>query len=346
MVRSSFQTRALEEAFVTKGIPYKIYSGAMFYATEEIKTTLSYLRMIYSLTDLDFEQTINRPRRKFGKKSLSSLKEYAQQNNLKLIDALGEQIQSGMIKKPLIIEYYHAIMNLHSTYKNFSSKELVNKVLDIGYRKELQEDVDQSKLDNVTELIATITQLEADNEEPIPLEDLLAHFALFTNQDDDNDIQNIVKIMTIHTAKGLEFDTVFVNGLVENLFPSRKLKNQDEMEEERRLFYVAITRAKKQLYLSSYEAKMGNFGCMPSRFLENIDSKLLNFINGTTEQYSYYNAPMLPKAEFVVGDKVLHKVFGAGEIVSVNETEQTYEIKFDRMPVARKIQFRAELMKR
>ena len=345
LIRAASQSRALEEAFVTKKIPYKIYAGAKFYSTEEIKTTISYLRMIYALSDIDFEQTINRPRRKFGKKSLAGLKEYANQNGLSLFNALGEQIQLGLMTKPLLVDYYNQINNLHNIYQNFTSKDLVNMVLDIGYRQELQQDVDQTKLDNVTELIATITNLETENDETIPLEDLLTHFALFTNQDEDDDKKNVVKIMTVHTAKGLEFEVVFVNGLVEGQFPSGKLKNEDEMEEERRLFYVAITRAKQELYLSSYSAKSESFVSYPSRFLSNIDSKLLHFVSNSTLDGTYYTKLMRPKAEFSIGDKVLHPAFGQGIIVEVNERDLTYDIKFDIYSIPKHIQFRANLIR-
>lgn len=273
------------------------------------------------------------------------MKEYANQNGLSLFNALGEQIQLGLVTKPLLVDYYNQINNLHNIYQNFTSKDLVNMVLDIGYRQALQQDVDQTKLDNVTELIATITNLETENDEPIPLEDLLTHFALFTNQDEDDDKKNVVKIMTVHTAKGLEFEVVFVNGLVEGQFPSGKLKNEDEMEEERRLFYVAITRAKQELYLSSYSAKSESFVSYPSRFLSNIDSKLLHFVNNSTLDGAYYTKIMRPKAEFSIGDKVLHPTFGQGSIVDVDERGLTYDIKFDIMPVPRRIQFRANLVK-
>lgn len=345
LVRAASQTRQLEEAFVTKSIPYKIYSGAMFYATEEIKTTLSYLRMVYSLSDIDFEQTINRPSRKFGKKSLANLKEYAKENGWSLIEALGEQIKTKEIKKQPLIDYYWSVVNLHDKYQELSSKDLVNKVLEIGYLQYLQEDVDQTKLDNVTELISTITALEEENEENIPLEDLLAHFALFSNQDEDTDAVDVVKIMTIHTAKGLEFDTVFVNGLVEGQFPSSRLRNLDEMEEERRLLYVAITRAKTMLYLSCYGFKPGLFDCAPSRFINNIEQELLYSIGGKYLQDSYADAQMLPKKEFEIGDKIEHRIFGIGEIVGIDDRAQFYEIKFDGLETVRKIQFRARLDK-
>lgn len=342
LVRASSQTRALEEAFMRKKIPYKFLSGAEFYASEEIRTVLAYLSMVYSLNDLDFTYTINRPKRKYGKKSLEKLREYAAQRNLTLMEALSEQIHNGMEKRQAIIDYYNNVMGLHSTYQNYSSKDLANMVLDFGYREALQHDIDQSKLDNVAELLDTIAAMEEDNQENILLSDLLAHFALFTSQDDDNE-KNVVKIMTIHTSKGLEFDTVFVNGLVEGQFPSRRLRNQDELEEERRLLYVAITRAKSRLYLSSYDVKAGSFTAEQSSFLRDIDINLLDCINNSTIGAKFSTPTMIPKAQFDVGDMVLHSGFGQGIIIGVDEKNQTYEIKFDNIQETRRIQFRAAM---
>lgn len=149
----------------------------------------------------------------------------------------------------------------------------------------------------------------------------------------------------LHTAKGLEFETVFVNGLVKGLFPSGKLKNEDEMEEERRLFYVAVTRAKKELYLSSYSAKSESFISYPSRFLSNIDKNLLYFVNNSSLDGTYHTKQMRPKAEFDIGDKVSHPAFGQGNIVKVDEKSLTYDIKFDIFSEPRRIQFRANLIK-
>ena len=262
--------------------------------------------------------------------------------NLTLMEALGEQIHNGIEKRQPIIDYYNNVMRLHSIHQSYSSKDIANMVLDFGYREALQHDVDQSKLDNVAELLDTIAAMEEDNQENILLSDLLAHFALFTSQDDDNE-KNVVKIMTIHTSKGLEFDTVFVNGLVEGQFPSKRLRNQDELEEERRLFYVAITRAKNNLYLSSYDVKAGSFTAEQSSFLRDIDINLLDCINNSTIGTRFTTPMMLPKTMFNVGDMVLHKGFGQGIIVGVDEKNQTYEIKFDNIPETRRIKFRAAM---
>ena len=149
--------------------------------------------------------------------------------------------------------------------------------------------------------------------------------------------------MTIHTAKGLEFDTVFVCGLVEGMFPSKKLRNQDELEEERRLFYVAITRAVRKLYLSSFELKAGSYAGHQSSFLKDIDLDCLNCINGSRIFGTKKVAQMIHKSGFQVNDVVVHPGFGMGTIVKVDEKGQTYDIRFEQIEGIRRIQFRAPL---
>ena len=343
LVRAASQTRALEEAFLAKKIPYKILNGARFYDSEEIRTVLAYLRMVYAPNDLDFLWTIKRPRKGFGKKSIEDLKKYAAEHEIGLFQALGEQIEQGTVKKEVLAAYYKNISELHKEYDKYSCKELVNRVLDFGYREELEQDVEQRRLDNVTELITAIAAMEAENQDKLSLEELLAHFALFTAQDDDDE-KNVVKVMTIHTAKGLEFDIVFICGLVDGQFPSRRLRNEDELEEERRLFYVAVTRAKTRLYLSSYAAKSEGFPVRPSAFIQDIDYNLLECV-GNVVQNGQTTPQMLPKKTFDVGDKVEHKIFGVGTIVDINLSTQSYEIDFEKLTGTRKIMFRAELKK-
>ena len=344
LVRAASQTRSLEEAFVKRKIPYKILSGAKFYESEEIRTVLSYMRMVYSLTDMDLLYTISRPRRGFGKKSVEKLKNMAAENESSLFQALGKMIEEGEIIQKNVIAYYDALMELHAAYEEYSCTDIVNKCLDMGYREALEQDIDQTRLDNVSELIRTITAIEDDNQEKVELADLLSHFALFSAQDEDGEY-NVVKVMTIHTSKGLEFDTVFVPGLVEGQFPSSRLRNEDEYEEERRLLYVAITRAKNMLYLSTYRKKDGRFGARPSSFLSDIDINLLDCINNSRILIKGKTEQMLPKLKFDVGDIVRHKVFGVGEIIKIDNITQTYEIQFRNIRGTRRIMFRAELEK-
>lgn len=344
LVRAASQTRSIEEAFVKRKISYKILSGARFYESEEIRTVLSYMRMVYNLTDMDFLYTISRPRRGFGKKSVEKLKNAAEEAGCSLFTELGRQIEDGNITQKAVISYYEDMCELHKTYSVYSCTDIVNRCLDMGYRESLEQDIDQTRLDNVSELIRTITALEDDNQEKVELADLLSHFALFSAQDDDSEY-NVVKVMTIHTSKGLEFDTVFVPGLVEGQFPSNRLRNEDEYEEERRLLYVAITRAKNMLYLSTYRKRDARFYARPSAFLSDIDTDLLDCINDSRIVIRGESEQMLPKAVFEVGDKVEHKVFGKGEIVKIDKVTQTYEIKFENIRGTRRLMFRAELLR-
>lgn len=345
LVRAASQTRALEEAFIRKNVPYKILSGAGFYSSEEIKTVLAYLRLIYSVNDMDFIWSLQHPRRGFGKKSMDELKRYAFEKGITLMEALGEKIADGQITKKQIVSFYENIMLLHHTHAQYSAKDLVGKVLDLGYREALESDVEQTKIDNVAELMDTIAELEKENIEILPLEDLLAHFALFSPQDDDTN-KNVVKIMTIHTAKGLEFPTVFIPGMVDGQFPSKRLRNRDELEEERRLLYVAITRAMKKLYISSYRFKMAGFPTWFSSFMEDIDYPLMEHIGIKHSAKTKDEQPLLEKADFEIGEQVIHPVFGEGTIVKVNKQGQYYEIDFPGLNGTRQIVFRAKLQRR
>ena len=344
LVRASSQTRALEEAFIKKKIPYKILSGAQFYSSEEIRTVLSYLRLIYALGDMDLIWTLQHPRRGFGKKSVEELKRYASERGISLMNALGEQIGQNIITKKSIISFYQNVMKLHNNHSQYSAKDLTGMVLDLGYREELENDVDQTKIDNVAELITTIAGLEEENMERIPLEDLLAHFALFSAQDDDTN-KNVVRIMTIHTAKGLEFPIVFVPGMAEGQFPSKRLRNSEELEEERRLFYVAITRAMSELYISSYQNKVAGFPVQSSSFIGDIDYRLMDFY-GEKISANSSTPEMLEKTRFDIGDRIVHPVFGEGTIVSVDMVLQAYEIDFENVNGLRSIMFRAKLEKK
>lgn len=342
LVRAASQTRALEEAFMQKKIPYKILSGAQFYNSEEIRTVIAYLRLVYGLHDLDFAWAIRHPRRGFGKKSMDELKQYALWHKITLMEALGEWIAQGKINKKQIISFYENIRLLHDTYEKYSAKDLVGKVLDLGYREELEQDVEQTKLDNVTELLHTIADMEQENIEPLALEDLLAHFALFSAQDDDTG-KNVVRIMTIHTAKGLEFPTVFIPGMVDGQFPSKRLRNRDELEEERRLFYVAITRAMKELYISSYRCKVEGFPVWFSSFMEDIEYPLLEHKGIKHIGKPKEEMPVTEKTAFRVGEEVIHPAFGQGRIININHQGQYYEIEFPKLNGTRQIVFRAKL---
>ena len=328
LVRTSLQTPLFEKYFAENKIPYKIMSGAKFYGSEEIKTVIAYLGVINNLNDEDFAYTINRPKRRFAKTSLEKLKEYAENRHISMIEALGERINSGAEKRKEVIEYYNGIIKLHNSHNGISCVDIANEALDLGYRQDMKGDPNTNKIDNVTELLSIISRLEEENQEFIPLNDLVSHFALLSDADTVLN-RDAVQIMTIHSAKGLEFDTVFVPGLVQGIFANEKYTDHDRLEEERRVFYVAITRAKTMLYLSSYDMKeKDGYPCKQSGFLGDIEVDLLNCINDSKITEKYLTPPMIPKAHFQVGDLVQHSDFGIGAVVSVNTHDRTYEIIF------------------
>jgi DNA helicase-2/ATP-dependent DNA helicase PcrA len=224
------------------------------------------------------------------------------------------------------------------------------------YEKMLRTEGSQERLDNLAELKQSIYEYETTCGEETTLESYLSHIALFTNTD-TVDSSDKVKLMTVHAAKGLEFPNVFLCGMNEGVFPSRKTKTLESMEEERRLAFVAVTRAKERLYLSESEGK--NFDGTyryPSRFIFDIDEKLLEFHTKPDEkllqearEYIYLRGkvlePQINQDTLEEGDRVRHIVFGEGKILEKDTEQMAYVIKFDGINTTRRIAFRVKLEK-
>ena len=255
LVRAIFQTREFEERFLKIGIPYRIIGGTKFYERAEIKDCIAYLRIVYqSKDDLSFERIINTPRRSVGETTIKQLNEYAKQNDLSLEKSAISLIQENKIK-PKTKLGLNSLLNLLRKWRNdlFSKKighiKLIQTILDeSGYSQMLKDKKDlenENRLENIKELINAMK--DYDN-----LESFLEHVALATSLDQDWEDKK-VNLMTMHASKGLEFDVVFLPGWEEGLFPHQKSieeKGQKGLEEERRLAYVGITRAKKQAIIS------------------------------------------------------------------------------------------------
>ena len=255
LVRASFQNRPIEEALNKHCIPYRVVDGIKFYDRKEIKDLIAYLRLTSSLMDeLSFERIINTPRRGVGIKTLSDIKRYARFNNLTIMQALAEMLNNNSFSKKLkemLQTFYEQINHWHREIKeSYDLKILVEKIAhESGYiemlKEESQEDKSQKdRINNIYELIDSLENFSS-------LDEFLEHVALVNSQDLNND-NNQVSIFTMHGAKGLEFDIVFSPGWEENIFPSAKSleeNDQSAIEEERRLAYVTITRAKEKLFL-------------------------------------------------------------------------------------------------
>lgn len=357
LYRAHYITRMIEDVFLKEELPYTIYSGVQFYARKEIKDTLSYLRMIVFKDDLSFLRTVNIPKRNIGERRIKFLKNYAEQNHMGLYDALRYNLDHELFRSTKAKQYVDLIEQFAQEYQGRQVSEILTAILDqSGYEYMLRTEGSQERLDNVAELKQSILDYEISCGEEADLEHYLSHIALFTNADLDMK-QNSVKLMTIHTAKGLEFDHVFLIGMNEGMFPTKKVNSLESMEEERRLAFVAMTRAKKTLFLT--EANGRNFdGSVkyPSRFIMDIDPKYLEFdpqLSDTLisdakqfieihEKFMRFNKE---NPQFVVGDRIEHPVFGKGEILQTDPLNRIHTIRFEQLKTERKISYRAKLKK-
>lgn len=354
LFRSHFLTRSLENALFTKQIPYVIYSGVQFYDRVEIKVALSYLRMLVSADDLAFKRVINTPKRNMGERRIKFLEEVSENSGTTLFNALKANIDNPVFKGTKAVEFLDLIDKLSENLETKSISELLTKVLELsGYEEVLRTEGAQERLDNLAELKQSVYDYEVTCGEETNLDSYLKHIALYTNTDLE-DTKDRVKLMTIHAAKGLEFKNVFICGLNEGIFPSKKIRTQVAMEEERRLAFVAITRAKDKLFLT--EAMGRNFDGsprFPSRFLFDIEKQYLEYINEPndalikeTKEYVELSDKLLIKDKsnlFPEGSRVKHMILGEGTIVSTDQEMQAYVIKFDSSETERMIAFKVSL---
>lgn len=355
LYRTNAQSRVLEETFMKSNIPYTMVGGQKFYDRKEIKDLLSYLRMIAnSNDDISLQRIINVPKRGVGPSSVEKIQNYALQNNISMFDALGEADFIGLSKKVTqeCLNFYELIQNLIKEQDFLEIHEIVDEVLKkSGYRDMLEREntlESRSRLENIDEFMS----VPQDYEENTPLEEqslinFLTDLSLVADID-EADTENGVTLMTMHSAKGLEFPIVFIMGMEESLFPHiRAIKSDDdhEMQEERRICYVAITRAEEILYITHATSRM-LFGRpqsnMPSRFLKEIPESLLEnhstskrqtiqpkstpFAKRGFSQRTTSTKKQVTSSDWNVGDKVMHKAWGEGMVSNVNEKNGSIEL--------------------
>lgn len=355
LYRAHYVTRAVEEVLLEEKIPYTIYSGVQFFARQEIKDALSYLRMLVFKDDLSFRRIVNVPKRNLGKRRLAFLEETAERENTSLYEALVRHLDKPTFKGTKAHDFVALIEQFATDYDGRPVSEVLAALLDAsGYERMLRTEGSQERLDNLAELKQSIYLFETTCGEEVTLPYYLAHVALFTNADLD-DAEDKVKLMTIHAAKGLEFPYVFICGMNDGIFPSRRVRTVQAMEEERRLAFVALTRAEKGLYLS--EADGRNFdGTLryPSRFLLDIDPSLLAFttpppdslVRAAKSHYARSAERLVDRdadATFLPGQRVRHAVFGEGTVLAADLDKEAHIIQFDGMQTQRAISFRTKL---
>ena len=357
LYRAHYITRIVEEVFLREKIPYAIYSGVQFFNRMEIKDALAYLRLIAYKDDLAFLRVVNVPKRNLGERRIKFLQEYAVKHQCSLYISLETNLDNEIFKGTKAAQFVALIENFAANYAERQISELLAAILnESGYEKMLRTEGSQERLDNLAELKQSVYEYETSCGEESTLEHYLSHIALFTNSD-AADNSDKVKLMTVHSAKGLEFPYVFLCAMNEGVFPSKKTDTIQKMEEERRLAFVAMTRAQKGLYLSEAEGR--NFDGSPrypSRFLLDIEPALLDYTQKPqeglireTKDYLVINERYLADEEnqssLAVGQRVRRSIFGSGTVVDVDLIKAAHLVKFDNIDTPRSISFRAKLEK-
>ncbi|MCI6932683.1 MAG: UvrD-helicase domain-containing protein [Tenericutes bacterium] len=327
LYRTNAQSRAIEEVFASKGIPYKIYGSYYFYNRKEIKDLISYLKLIYNDKDeISLRRIINVPKRGIGDSAIKDIELRANLNQCSMYDALES-------KKEL--EFKDIIESIKKTSENLSLTELIDEVLDkSGMKKELEDShliEDETRLENLMEF-KSITASYEERTGSVNLGDFLEEISLVSDQANHTEDGNVVTLMTLHSAKGLEFPVVFMVGMEEGIFPHNMSIMEDNIEEERRLCYVGITRAKEKLYLTNAKRRM-LYGKdqmnVPSRFIAEIKDDLLEKNEINKEEKIIKKGEMYAKdnSDIVKGSIIDHTEYGLGAVIDVSGSLITVAFK-------------------
>ena len=322
LYRTNAQSRVMEEALLKANIPYKVVGSFYFYNRKEIKDLICYLKLIYNkYDDISLLRVINTPKRGIGLKTIESLQEKASINNMCMYDS----IDSGKE-----LEFKKIIDEIIGIKDNYSLTELVDIVLDkTGMKHELEAEKSieaEIRLENLEEF-KSITRAFEEKNGLVSLEDFLTEISLVSDVTEHKEQTDVVTLMTVHSAKGLEFENVFLIGMEEGIFPhNNSFDSSEALEEERRLCYVAITRAKSKLWLVNANHRLiyGSHSFnKPSRFIDEIDSDFIEQHEAEIVKLHHQKPSMVAKVvddsvDYQAGDKIMHDVFGEGVIISID----------------------------
>ena len=366
LYRTNAQSRSFEEILMKNLINYKVIGGLKFYDRKEIKDLVSYLKIIVNpKDDLALKRIINEPKRGIGNKSIAELESISSLHEISMLDLIRldefRPLLNDRLKK-LADKFYMPLKDIFDNIDKYKIVDLINKVLDkSGYLKMLETSYsveDRSRIDNINEFISSAAEYEEANPDDT-IFNYLENLSLLSDLDKTEDKDNSVSLMTMHAAKGLEFPIVFVVGLDEGLFPGKRSIDEGNVEEERRLFYVGITRAREKLFLTSSKSRR-NYGkpifYKPSRFVDEIIDKVIveedsssygytsrEYEKAMAEDYmrektrqSVLNKKLVKTdasdSDFQVGDKIRHSKWGMGTIVQIKEQDKGNElvVAFDK----------------
>jgi len=378
LYRTNVQSRRFEESFGALGYPFQVLSGLRFYDRKEIKDMLCYMRLVINpRDDVSFLRTLNEPKRGIGDKGQKLIKDYAIANNMSMFDTLGHaEVLTALSSKARTeaMNYYETINSLHIEQNNISVADVYDTLLfKTGYLKSLQDQMSveaDGRIENLMEFKTVIAEKEKEcalRDAPFNLETFMESLTLVSDIDNHDPNADSISLMTLHSAKGLEFKVVFMPGMEMGIFPSyRSLDKGDNLEEERRLCYVGMTRAKERLYLTSAEVRM-IYGktdyTKESPFLSEIDKKYMTGCavyskkkdSVSTDKYDI-RAPYMSEGDYVSpikmaanvrasgaqmvkkatlagvdvkpGDRVSHEKFGEGTIIKLEDSVLT--VVFDK----------------
>ena len=346
LVRSAYLTRAIEQSFMRNKISYVIWGGVRFFERKEIKDALSYLRLIAFDDDLSFKRIVNVPTRKIGSKSIEQIARCAHDNGCSMFEALRKLSCTKTFGKDPVRKFIELVDTARTLSESMSISNLLEYVLaNSGLNELYRTDEEEERLENLNELIQSIKTYEEDHkEDEIGLQTYLQEIALYTNLDASKG-KNHVKVMTIHQSKGLEFPYVFIAGLNDGIMPNKRSvreRKKSGMEEERRLMYVATTRAERKLFLTESEgySVQGGFNKVPSRFIREIREDLLVTLGHMDEDLRNRAAvfsrsmdvecglAVIERTGFAEGDEVMHDHFGGGIIRNIYDNGEYCEVEF------------------
>ena len=350
LYRTNAQSRALEESFIRQGIPYNIIGSLRFYERKEVKNVLAYLRLVVNLRDtISLRRIINFPARGIGAKTIDKCVQQSEKDKIEFIDVLKNPDKMDIRGKQAsaLSNFYNIIKKYHDLREKLSASELARSLIEeigvLSYFKNSTEPDAKDRFDNVAELLTSIEEFSGRDQEA-SLGRFLEDVSLQTDIDHWNDSDNRVTMMTIHSSKGLEFPVVFIAGMDEGLFPLfNSIDDKKELEEERRLFYVALTRAEERVYIlyATNRRRMGveMVNGLPSRFINEIPENSLEkisfsssvtrkFVSGTRKKdgLTQMVRTVTDFDDFQVGDKVEHSIFGIGKIMALSGTGENQRV--------------------
>jgi DNA helicase II / ATP-dependent DNA helicase PcrA len=346
LYRSNAQSRVLEEALIRNAIPYRIYGGQRFYERLEIRNALAYLRLLLNRgDDPALERVINTPPRGIGSKSLDIVRECARNRGITLWSAIATVLEEKLLPARALsaLEGFIVLINeLDSGSSELSLEELVDHAIRASglflYHKNEKGEKGQARVENLEELVSAARQFVAEEGELSPQQQFLDRAALDAGDAQADEHEDSVQLMTLHSAKGLEFPLVFLAGMEENLFPHRmSIEEPHRLEEERRLCYVGITRAKEKLVMTYAECRRlhgSESYNTPSRFVREIPAQLLQEVRlrgAITQPVSSLTQARVPDTDLSLGQRVYHQAFGEGVVLNFEGrgASARVEVNFD-----------------